>query len=65
MHHRNEDALISLPSAHEQTDIQGLDKITTDIVHISLFCFNTPAVLLGIDSYKFWTVSSGILYCSM
>jgi hypothetical protein len=28
------------------------------------FAFNTAAILLGIDSYKFWTVSSGSLYHS-
>jgi hypothetical protein len=44
---------------------------TTDTVHISLliwrwttFAFNTAAVLLVMDSYKFWTVCNGILYHS-
>jgi hypothetical protein len=43
---------------------------TTDTVHIStliwcwatFFGFNTASVFLGMDSHKFWTVSSGSLY---
>jgi hypothetical protein len=44
---------------------------TTNTVHISLliwccttFAFNTAAVLLGMDSYKYWTVCSGMSYHS-
>jgi hypothetical protein len=44
---------------------------TTNTVHISLltrcctnFAFNTATVLLGMDSYKFWTASGSIIYHS-
>jgi hypothetical protein len=53
------------------TGVEQNNGNTTYTVHISLLLWclttvsvNTAAILLAVDSYKFWTVSSGILYHS-
>jgi hypothetical protein len=55
----------------KSTGVGQINGKTTDTVHIlsliwcwTIFVFNTATVLLGTDSYKFWTVSSRTVYHS-
>jgi hypothetical protein len=59
------------PPCSTDTAVEKKNGKTTDTVNISLlilswttFAFNTAAALLGMDSNKIRTVSSGILYHS-